>query len=86
MVISDAGSKRPGRNDPCSCGSGKEYKRCCLPRDEASAREKARQQTLFAAAALDEPDFDEDDDLEAFDDVEQDGFALDIRAITRASY
>ncbi len=19
----------PGRNDPCSCGSGKKYKRCC---------------------------------------------------------
>jgi len=22
---------RPGRNDPCHCGSGKKYKRCCLP-------------------------------------------------------
>jgi uncharacterized protein len=22
-------SARPGRNDPCSCGSGKKYKRCC---------------------------------------------------------
>lgn len=21
----------PGRNDPCSCGSGKKYKKCCLP-------------------------------------------------------
>jgi len=21
---------KPGRNDPCSCGSGKKYKRCCL--------------------------------------------------------
>ncbi len=21
----------PGRNDPCSCGSGEKYKRCCLP-------------------------------------------------------
>ena len=21
--------KRPGRNEPCSCGSGKKYKRCC---------------------------------------------------------
>jgi uncharacterized protein len=19
----------PGRNDPCSCGSGKKYKKCC---------------------------------------------------------
>ena len=23
---------RVGRNDPCSCGSGKKYKKCCLPR------------------------------------------------------
>jgi hypothetical protein len=22
--------KKPGRNDPCPCGSGKKYKRCCL--------------------------------------------------------
>jgi len=22
---------RPGRNDPCPCGSGKKFKRCCLP-------------------------------------------------------
>jgi uncharacterized protein len=21
----------PGRNDPCSCGSGRKYKKCCLP-------------------------------------------------------
>lgn len=23
-------TKRPGRNDPCPCGSGRKYKRCCL--------------------------------------------------------
>ena len=22
--------KKVGRNDPCSCGSGKKYKKCCL--------------------------------------------------------
>lgn len=22
---------KPGRNDPCQCGSGKKYKKCCLP-------------------------------------------------------
>lgn len=26
-----------GRNDPCPCGTGQKYKRCCLPRDEAAA-------------------------------------------------
>jgi hypothetical protein len=28
----------PGRNDPCSCGSGIKYKRCCLSSDEESWR------------------------------------------------
>ncbi|GAJ19710.1 unnamed protein product, partial [marine sediment metagenome] len=23
------GSKKIGRNDPCPCGSGKKYKKCC---------------------------------------------------------
>ncbi len=27
---SDAESKRVGRNDPCPCGSGKKYKKCCM--------------------------------------------------------
>jgi tetratricopeptide (TPR) repeat protein len=26
-----------GRNNPCPCGSGKKYKKCCLPKDEAAA-------------------------------------------------
>jgi hypothetical protein len=28
-------ARRLGRNDPCPCGSGKKYKKCCLPRDAA---------------------------------------------------
>src|SRR5262245_9258138 len=28
-----------GRNDPCPCGSGKKYKRCCLEKDAARERE-----------------------------------------------
>ena len=24
-----------GRNDPCHCGSGKKYKKCCAAKDEA---------------------------------------------------
>jgi hypothetical protein len=27
----------PGRNDPCPCGSGKKYKKCCLEKDRARA-------------------------------------------------
>jgi hypothetical protein len=35
---------RPGRNEPCHCGSGKKYKHCCLTKDDkkaAAARAKA---------------------------------------------
>jgi len=38
-----------GRNDPCPCGSGKKYKRCCLAKVEQGQRQ------ALAAAAL-EPD------------------------------
>ena len=31
---------KPGRNDPCPCGSGKKYKKCCLAKDEAVEREQ----------------------------------------------
>jgi hypothetical protein len=35
---------RPGRNEPCPCGSGRKYKHCCLEKDDkkaAVARAKA---------------------------------------------
>ncbi len=32
----DAG-KKVGRNDPCPCGSGKKYKKCCMQKDLAAA-------------------------------------------------
>jgi len=31
---------KPGRNDPCHCGSGKKYKKCCQPKDEAAKHEE----------------------------------------------
>lgn len=31
---------KPGRNDPCPCGSGNKYKKCCLAREEAVEREQ----------------------------------------------
>jgi SEC-C motif-containing protein len=37
-------STRPGRNEPCHCGSGRKYKHCCLDKDNqeaAAARAKA---------------------------------------------
>ncbi len=59
---------KTGRNDPCHCGSGKKYKRCCLEKDDAaaSAAAQARQAASVARTnalldALEEsldPDFD----------------------------
>jgi len=34
--------KKVGRNDPCPCGSGKKYKKCCLPKEEAKVQSSAR--------------------------------------------
>jgi hypothetical protein len=39
-----------GRNEPCHCGSGKKYKKCCLAKDEAAGRERARVQHVAAPA------------------------------------
>ena len=33
------GMAKPGRNDPCHCGSGNKYKKCCLAKDEAAERD-----------------------------------------------
>ena len=33
--------KRPGRNDPCHCGSGKKYKHCHMREDRKAARAKS---------------------------------------------
>jgi hypothetical protein len=30
-----------GRNDPCHCGSGKKYKKCCLEKDEEARRKES---------------------------------------------
>lgn len=29
---------KPGRNDPCPCGNGLKYKRCCVGNDAAAER------------------------------------------------
>jgi len=47
-------SVKPGRNVPCPCGSGKKYKRCCLPKIAESeetlwARERAASDDLSRA-------------------------------------
>jgi len=38
-------SQKIGRNDPCPCGSGKKYKRCCLAQQSASYSSWAQQRS-----------------------------------------
>jgi len=33
--------KKPGRNDPCPCGSGKKFKKCCFNKVDFATFEKS---------------------------------------------
>jgi hypothetical protein len=39
MAHEKGNAMKPGRNDPCPCGSGKKYKQCCLKAEQAKAGE-----------------------------------------------
>jgi tetratricopeptide (TPR) repeat protein len=43
---------RPGRNDPCPCGSGKKYKQCCAQIESIQARQKTAEAMLAEANQL----------------------------------
>ena len=61
-------TKRPGRNDPCHCGSGKKYKHCCLAKDEErerDARATAAEQAAAEQAAAEQTAKDEHPEHEA---------------------
>jgi hypothetical protein len=56
--MAEAGTNRPGRNEPCHCGSGKKYKHCCLAADEEAELASLAQQAAAApppAPPEDEP-------------------------------
>lgn len=59
-----------GRNAPCSCGSGKKYKKCCLAKDEEARRSRLEDQEKRAIQARRQAE--EDDELfeDALDEEE----------------
>ena len=86
-------SPAPGRNQPCPCGSGKKYKKCCLERDETERRAQAL--TPIETDDLDAGDADldvddaadwDDDGVDADPDVVADLPPLDPAEITRICY
>jgi hypothetical protein len=54
MTAQTQTAARPGRNEPCHCGSGRKYKQCCLAKDDAAAaaaRARTAAETPAPAAA-----------------------------------
>lgn len=50
-ALREVNAMKPGRNDPCHCGSEQKYKKCCAAKDAAasSAELQARNAELQAA-------------------------------------
>jgi hypothetical protein len=56
---------RPGRNEPCHCGSGRKYKQCHLQQDEADARAARAAAAAAAEATADKTETAEGEKPEA---------------------
>jgi hypothetical protein len=41
-----------GRNDPCHCGSGKKYKKCCMEKDQTAERKTLEENWAKSAAEV----------------------------------
>jgi tetratricopeptide (TPR) repeat protein len=67
---------KTGRNDPCHCGSGQKYKRCCQEKDETAER------TARAAAEAAKPKAPPRPSLA---DLLADDFDDDLEQLTEAS-
>ena len=50
-----------GRNDPCPCGSGKKYKKCCLEKDEKLVSESVVQRVVSEPVEPDGLEWEEED-------------------------
>ncbi|MGO9109671.1 MAG: SEC-C metal-binding domain-containing protein [Thermoguttaceae bacterium] len=48
--------QKVGRNDPCPCGSGKKFKKCCLGKEPLRQQEKTRSEFPIGTIALYGPD------------------------------
>jgi tetratricopeptide (TPR) repeat protein len=75
---------KTGRNDPCHCGSGKKYKRCCLQKDqiaESAALALAAAAARAAEAAQHDHNHDGCDFCGPFSDDSEDELTRDSNAV-----
>jgi predicted O-linked N-acetylglucosamine transferase (SPINDLY family) len=49
--VTGSGAMKPGRNDPCPCGSGRKYKHCCQPKESGKAGQANAAQLMQTALA-----------------------------------
>lgn len=81
---------KTGRNDPCHCGSGKKFKRCCSATDEvaASAELEAARQAARSRARAELAALADEGDLEGVSiaamDLVQAGMLDDVEAVAQS--
>ena len=52
-----------GRNEPCPCGSGKKYKKCCINKDQEQLRDASNYQGLTRTQVLRSPELAPDNEI-----------------------
>jgi len=52
LLASQTMSSTIGRNDPCVCGSGKKYKRCCQEEGQSATATAASKTTMIVLGAV----------------------------------
>ena len=57
-----------GRNEPCPCGSGKKYKKCCLEQEQATVRNTAEGVSTELHQAMEGHEFNSLEEAQAFAD------------------
>ncbi len=68
-----------GRNEPCHCGSGKKYKKCCLVKDQSAEAENAMRQYLEPLNdVIHESGFFDKDLKEDLNEVFEEAFEPDV--------
>lgn len=64
---------RPRRNDPCPCGSGLKYKKCCMPQPERPHQPPDEPQRIFAQAVKKLSELQWEQALELFKSLDSSG-------------